>query len=275
MRLSLSSWILIGLVLGVACGLFLGEYAAGLSVIGDAFVGLLQMTVLPYITLALITNIGRLSPAEGKRFGVYAGTFLMTSLVLTLGAIVLLPLCLPARQSASFFSTSVLADPAKLDFLQLFIPSNPFFSLANNIVPAVVLFCIAMGIAVMTLQNKAIILEQLDFLTAALAKINHYLVKLTPIGVFAIAASIAGTMHAGDLSRLKAYLVLNAVAVLVLGFGVLLPLLAALTPFSYRELFSVARAPGASPTRRCATFARDVRGYYISVPCRRRSRYSE
>ena len=30
--------------------------------------------------------------------------------------------------------------PEKVNFLQLFIPSNPFFSLANNVVPAVVLF---------------------------------------------------------------------------------------------------------------------------------------
>jgi Na+/H+-dicarboxylate symporter/ABC-type amino acid transport substrate-binding protein len=201
------------------------------------------MTVLPYISLALIVNIGRLSPAEGKRFGAYAGAFLLFSLLVTLGAIVLLPLCLPEMESASFFSTGTLADPVRVDFVKLFIPSNPFHSLANNVVPAVVLFCIAVGVAAMTLPNKKSLLEQLDLLTAALARINQYLVKLTPIGVFAIVASIAGTMQVEELARLKAYLVMNAVASLVLGFGVLMPLLAALTPFSYRELFSVSRAP--------------------------------
>ena len=50
--------ILIGIILGTAVGLFLGDYASVLSPIGDAFVGLLQMTVLPYITLALMANIG-------------------------------------------------------------------------------------------------------------------------------------------------------------------------------------------------------------------------
>jgi len=232
-----------GVVLGVAVGLFLGEDVAWLSTVGDAFVGLLQMTVLPYISLALIVNIGRLSPAEGKRFGAYAGVFLLFSLLVTLGAIVLLPLCLPETESASFFSTGTLADPARVDFLNLFIPSNPFHSLANNIVPAVVLFCIAVGVAAMTLPNKKSVLEQLDFLTSALARINQYLVKLTPIGVFAIVASMAGTMQIEELARLKAYLVMSAVAGLVLGFGVLMPLLAALTPFSYRELFRVSRAP--------------------------------
>jgi len=57
MRFSLSAWILIGAVLGLACGLFFGEYATVLSVVGDAFVGLLQMTVLPYIAINVSCNI--------------------------------------------------------------------------------------------------------------------------------------------------------------------------------------------------------------------------
>ena len=42
-RLSLSSWIFIGLAAGVLCGLFFGEYCAFLKVVGDAFIRLLQM----------------------------------------------------------------------------------------------------------------------------------------------------------------------------------------------------------------------------------------
>ena len=55
-----------GLVAGLACGLFFGEYCQDLNVIGEVFIGLLQMTVLPYIVVALIANIGRLSFAQGK-----------------------------------------------------------------------------------------------------------------------------------------------------------------------------------------------------------------
>ena len=64
---SLSIKILIGLFLGVLTGLFLGEYAGKLEIVGDAFIGLLQMTVLPYIILTLIVNIGRLSLDEGRK----------------------------------------------------------------------------------------------------------------------------------------------------------------------------------------------------------------
>jgi Na+/H+-dicarboxylate symporter len=229
--------------LGALVGLFVGEYAGAVSFLGDAFIGLLQMTVLPYITLALIANIGKLEPSEGRRFIVYSGVFFLVASSLTLAVITMIPFSLPVRESAAFFSTSLIADPPTIDFVGLFIPKNPFHSLANNVVPAVVLFCIAMGVALITLDNKKVILEQLDFFTAALGRVNGYLVKLSPIGIFAIVASTSGTMSFEDLARLKDYMIISTVAALLLGFGVFPLLLASVTPFTYREIVSVSRAP--------------------------------
>ena len=190
-RPGLSTLILAGVILGIAAGLFFGEHVAFLSFIGDIFVGLLQMTVLPYITLALIANIGRLSSNEGRRFGLYASMFLLLSTALTLGAVMLL---------------------------------------ANNVVPAVVIFCIAVGLGVMTLPQKQAVLDQLDVVGAALARINQSLVKVTPIGVFAIVASTSGTMQLAELARLEAYLLIFCAGVFILGFGVMIPLISALPP---------------------------------------------
>jgi len=47
----LSGWILISIVLGLAAGLFSGEIAGEIGFIGDAFIKLIQMTVLPYILI--------------------------------------------------------------------------------------------------------------------------------------------------------------------------------------------------------------------------------
>ena len=242
-RLSLSTWILLSVVLGIAFGLFFGEYVESLSLVGEAFIGLLQMTVLPYIVVALIANIGKLSTTEGRRFTFYTAVFLLVAIALALAMIVLLPLSLPDRESASFFSTSLLDEPPQIDFLALFIPSNLFHSLANNIVPAVVLFCIAVGVAIITIENKQVILEQLDLVTAALGRVNHYLVRLSPFGIFAIVASTSGTMAFDELAKLKDYMIIATVASILLGFVVLPVLLAAVTPFSYRDILAASRTP--------------------------------
>jgi Na+/H+-dicarboxylate symporter len=64
---SSGSRILAGLALGVATGLFLGELAGPLGIVADGFVRLLQMTVLPYVTVSLIVEIGSLDPATARR----------------------------------------------------------------------------------------------------------------------------------------------------------------------------------------------------------------
>ncbi len=229
--------------MGALVGLFVGEEAGAVSFLGDAFIGLLQMTVLPYISLALIANIGKLEPSEGRRFTVYSGVFFLVATALTLTVITIIPFSLPVREGAAFFSTSLLDEPPTINFVELFVPKNPFHSLANNVVPAVVLFCIAMGVALITLDNKQVILDQLDLLTSALGRVNGYLVKLCPIGIFAIVASTSGTMSFEEMARLKDYMIISTVAALLLGFGVFPLLLASVTPFTYREIVSVSRAP--------------------------------
>ena len=62
--------IVLALLFGIATGVFVGEYAAPLRTVGDIYVGLLQMTVLPFIVCSVIGNIGRLTIAESKRLAI-------------------------------------------------------------------------------------------------------------------------------------------------------------------------------------------------------------
>ena len=65
-RFSLSTNILIGMFLGIACGIFFGEKVAFLQVAGNAFIKLLQMTILPYILVSLVHGIGGLTYNQAK-----------------------------------------------------------------------------------------------------------------------------------------------------------------------------------------------------------------
>ena len=104
--------------------------------------------------------------------------------------ILVLPLAFPEVDSGSFFSTSLIAPKKHVDFVDLYIPANPFKSLANNVVPAVVLFSIFVGVALMGAKEKQGILKPLSILSDALIKVANYIVFLTPIGVFAIVAKV-------------------------------------------------------------------------------------
>jgi len=238
----LSRDIVIGLVFGIAVGLFFGESAGNLKILGDGFIALLKMTVLPYIVVSLVANIGRLSLEKGKQLVLVAARVLSFLLGLGILTVLLVPLFFPNWTSASFFSTTMVTTPPKPDFIHLYLPANPFASLAENIVPAVVVFCIFLGVALVGLPGTEGLLDTLDVLAVALNKINKMVVKLTPYGVFAIAASTAGTMTLEEVGRLQAYLITYTVLALVLSFLVLPALIAAVTPFKYREVLSTFRA---------------------------------
>jgi ABC-type amino acid transport substrate-binding protein len=79
--------------------------------------------------------------------------------------------------------------------------------------------------------------------TTALMRVNLFVVKLTPIGVFALSASAAGTLTLEEFSRLQAYLITYILTALLLTFWILPMLLSACTPFSYRQVLRCARDP--------------------------------
>ncbi len=233
--MSLSAKIFLGLGLGIATGIFLGEIAAPLKAVGAAYVQLLQMAVLPYIMITLMSGLGKLKYAEAVRLSLRVGSLLVLIWALTFAVLYILPLSFPNWQSASFFSSTLVDPPQRFNFLE-FIPSNPFHSMANNIVPAVVLFSIAVGLALMGIEGKAALIAAFDILEEALKRVTKFIARLTPLGIFAIAASTAGTMNMDQLSRLQVYIITDIVAALGITFGLLPALIMVLTPLGYREI---------------------------------------
>ena len=167
---SLSSRILVGLVAGIAHGLFIGERAAALQVFADAYIKLLQMTVLPYVTVSIITGLGTLSYEQAKSLGLRVGAVLLLLWAVALAAVLLFPLMFPSLQTASFFSTTLVEAREPFDLVGLYIPSNPFNSLANNVVPAVVLFSIVIGVSLIAVPEKTRLLEVLGVVGTAVSK---------------------------------------------------------------------------------------------------------
>ncbi|MGZ8981427.1 MAG: cation:dicarboxylate symporter family transporter [Burkholderiaceae bacterium] len=240
-RLGLSARILIGLAVGVFVGLFFGERAAVLQPIADIYIRLMQMTVLPYLVLALIIGLGQLSVPQAKRLAVRMGVLLLVFCGLALAVVAVMPLAFPRFVDAMFFTHALTEPRQAFAFADLFFTSNPFHALANAVVPAVVLFSAALGVALMGVEDKESALRLLRTLDTAIVRVTRFVVDLTPFGVLAIAAVAAGTMDPALLVRLEVYLVTFSVAALLLAF-VMLPLcVTAVTPFTYREVVGVAR----------------------------------
>ena len=240
-RVSMGTQILIGVIAGVAVGIFLGELSRPFETAGRIYVNLLQMTVLPYIVVSLISKIGNLTLGQAKVLGGRSGLVMLLLWALALATVVMLPFSLPVWESGSFFTASLVETPPKVDFIDLYIPKNPFWSLSENIVPAVVLFSILIGVALIGLKEKARLLDPLKVVNDALSRITHGVVLFSPYGTFALAAGAAGMLSPDELVRLAGYVSTNTVGVILLTFVVLPGIVSVLTPYSLGKVIAKTR----------------------------------
>ena len=239
--MTFSRQILIGLAAGILTGLFFGDRIAGIHWAADGFVKLLQMMVLPYITVSIITTLGSLRPAELRTLGLRAAAVIGGVWLLAITFAFLIALTFPETRSGSFFSSSLVAERPPFDLVGLYVPANPFFALANNIVPAVVLFSIVFGAALVNLDQRERLLDVLTVARNGIARAMRMVTRLMPYGLFAIAAHAAGTLDVQQLQRLQIYLLAYVSVALLVAFWVLPGLVATLTPIGARDMLRESR----------------------------------
>jgi Na+/H+-dicarboxylate symporter/ABC-type amino acid transport substrate-binding protein len=234
---SLTYRIISGLILGMLTGLFFGEEAAILNVLADVWIGLMQMTILPYVIVSLIVGLGQLDSKLARQLAVRGGLLMLVFWAIALLIVTVMPMSFPVFENAAFYSNLSNDTVTPFNPIDLYIPSNPFHSMANTVIPAVVIFSSAVGVALIGMPGKSTLMESLSTFLEALGRVTRFVVGLTPIGVFAIVAVAAGTMTWDEIVRLEVYFVVYIAASLYLALWVLPVLISTLTPFKYKDVF--------------------------------------
>ena len=240
--MSLSARIINSMILGILLGLFIGENTLAIQWIGEVWIRLMQMTVLPYVIVSLISGVGSLDTHLAKTLAIRGGLLLLLFWFVSAIVIFAMPLAFPQWQDASFYSSNVTHAIKPFNPIEIYIPKNPFNAMANSTVPAVVLFCLAVGVALITHKDKSLLVDSFKVFTDVLAKVMGFMVQLTPIGVFSIVAVSAGTMTTEQLTHLEVYFIVYIAASLLLTFIVLPLLISMLTPFKYRDIMHFSRS---------------------------------
>lgn len=233
--------VMASLILGVVFGLFFGEIMGKINIVGEIYIKLLQMTVIPYILVSLISGLGRLDMSVAKKIGVKGGGLVLFLWVLSMLTLLFMPLAYPSWTSASFFSSGLINSQQAPDLLSLYIPSNPFYSMANTLVPAIVMFSIFLGVALIAVENKKQFILSLQNVADALMNIASAVAKVAPIGIFALSAAAAGTLDIVELNRLQIFLWGYFALWLIFVIFTLPMLVAWATPFTYAEVIREAK----------------------------------
>ena len=265
---SLAKKVLLGLGLGVLFGLGLHAiYGAGslllkstiswLDLVGNGYVQLLQMIVIPLIFASILSAVARLHNASslGKISFLTIGTLLFTTAIAALLGIGLTNLfslsaegLVAGTQEAARLATlqsDYVGKVADLNVPQLllsFIPQNPVADLARakpTSIISVVIFAALLGMAALQLlkddaEKGAKVVSAIDTLQAWVMRLVRLIMKLTPYGVLALMAKVVANSNMQDILKLGSFVVVSYIG-LALMFAVhgLLLSLAGVNPLRF------------------------------------------
>jgi len=241
---SLNVQVFIGILLGLLFGHFLPEIAYEQKLIGDIFVSLLKMLVVPLVFASIyiaITGLG--TPDKLKTIGLKTiGLYLLTTTLAVLLAILAMNLFSvgdPIPSSGLEYAKASEIKPFSFyDMIMSFIPTNVFNSLASGYMMQVIVFALFLAIASFKLQEKhqVVLFDLFTAINDAMFHIARWVINLTPIGVFSLISFIIAEQGIGVILELWEY-VLVVVGVLLVHALITLPLVlslfAKINPFNY------------------------------------------
>ena len=233
--MNLAAWVLVGGAAGILVGLLFGDDCAILSPIGFAYVGLLQAAVYPYLICSLLHGLGSLEPGKAWRLFKCGWIFYVAAWIVTFATLAALARAIPEVNPAVIAETAETPHSVS-SLLGLLIPTDLFTALTQNYVPAVVIFCIFYGVAMQPLKDKQALLSMLETIRLASLRFWNWIVRLAPVGVFALFAVTAGTTALHDLVNMGLYLALFMIGAGILSFWILPGLITSLAPVGHREV---------------------------------------
>jgi Na+/H+-dicarboxylate symporter len=204
--------ILVGLLLGAVCGLVFGPSMAWASPLGEIFIRLLKMIVMPVILFTLTVGAASVHPSQLGRVGVKALVIYMITTGFAVGIGLLFGNIFQPGQgmqiaagAAEGIKAESLAAPSLTDTLINIVPVNPFGAIAEGNVLPVIFFCLIFGIGLAHARNSENEKIQRSGETVFLffnggAEIMylvvHWILEFAPIGVFALIADVFGNQGA-------------------------------------------------------------------------------
>lgn len=220
--LSVENLTLIGALLGIVCGVYLPGLAADLSFLGDLFILLLKMIIIPLVFVSVYLAIAGQEHLEGlSKLGLKTTLYFIVTTVLG---------CLTGFLAAAFLpeiSQTGIAfdnfDPSKLQAISYkaiilsFFTANPFKSLSDGNIIQIVVIALLTGIATIKIEAKSrmSLVQIFEALNQIVMILVRWILKLAPIGVFSLVASVVAASDKAAFSGLWLLFVAIGVAMSV------------------------------------------------------------
>jgi Na+/H+-dicarboxylate symporter len=211
------------LILGIALGLVWGPDAASIKIIGDVFIAFIKMLVVPLIFFSLVAGVA--SIGDLSKLGSVGWRAMLLFIVTGQMAVWLgLGIGTLATPGAGLDPSKMALDAAALekaearkeaavtfkDMILEVIPSSPVQVMADVNVLPLIIFSLLIGIGILMAKEEGEpVLKIFESGSVIMQKVTMVVMELTPFGVFALMAWVAGTLGLDALKALGQVVFLN------------------------------------------------------------------
>ncbi|MCL6263843.1 dicarboxylate/amino acid:cation symporter [Craterilacuibacter sp. RT1T] len=211
LRSPLPMWakILIGLVAGVVTGFLAGDWAHYLKPVGDLFITLIRMVVLPVIFVSLVCGVTAMH--DLKKMGRVAGkTMVLYMLTMALaGALSMTVASYLGIGSGLGYTVPAVAQtaevPSFIDTIMAIVPANPFKAFADGAILPVIVFAIFFGLSInLAGKDGKVVADFFRSLNHVVFQLVNIALSFAPYGVFALMAYVTADNGFAILSGLAA-----------------------------------------------------------------------
>ena len=222
--------ILGAMALGVVVGALWGPGAESILWIGDLFIRLIRMLIVPIVFLTVISGVASMGdPAKLGSLGIKTiALFLATSIIaISIGVALAVVMQPGAGADLSNAVPGAAQEAVPLaERLMSIIPNNPIAALAEGNVLAIIFFAVLLGIGLVAVGEPAKPLtDLLDIGVDVILRITGWVLEIAPFGVFALIAWVSGTLGLGaflDVVSVAIALFVGSLIHMVLVYGVLI-----------------------------------------------------
>lgn len=232
MKMKLSTKIGIAMLTGGILGILIGPPAQEIKFIGDIWLNLLQMAIIPMVIFIVVKGISAMdSPKTLGRVGLKVAIFYtFTTVFATLIAIIVTLVLKPGigfqftKATEAFKTTQILGIQ---DYIKSLFSSNMFVSFFNGNMMQVLVVAIIIGIAVVCLEEKyrTPVKAWFDNMAELCMSLVELVMKLSPIGVFCLMVSSLGVhglaVFANMAKMLGTFYLASLLQVLIIYLGLL------------------------------------------------------
>lgn len=246
--------ILIGAIAGIFCGWFFGKSMQSIAWLGEFFLDVLKMTIIPLIVAAVISGVTSLGDIRklGKIGSFTILYYASTTALAVLIGIIIVNIIEPGA-GISTVTGSIpdnVADKESTGFKEIIlslVTPNLVASAANTQLLPIIVFCLFFAAALTTTGEKGKpVINFFDGLNETMMKLVIWIMYFAPIGIFALIASRLGQAGGGsafwqEISAVGLYM-LTVILGLVIHFGILCGILLIFTKRGLKYLDNMMRA---------------------------------